>query len=735
MHITLKLSAFVLAGVMLLPSCSTDNLELPSEELYARAFIKEFGLVKPANSFNIATQSKVKVVTQSPTRVKITANVDGREYLFADYSSVDGSQEISFDLPKGVTDIFIRANGKKIPAKVGGTVNLSSKAGRAETSEKFFCNNRISFVETEPRIFPVSDVRDIMEILPEEQPNTNNDGIYSDFSFQAKAGDIMTFYPLFWNTSSHHSLGIYWLDEDGNFEWCHIENKDNWQSTADCSVIYNYTQDLYQTRSGKLTRCNNYDPAKGDENEFVALSGEQCAYLHQENSAFKAVGIKLRFYDNVRFGFFLKVENGSSSKFELDESGKVQIKLAGDNTWGHANHMFFSQAKRNEYVGRIMMDTSTGRYYIKDEVLASISGDESDYKNQKIEYTIPSAPDASIELNHYLNKFFNRETWDVNQWGQAAPSEDGNARYNFFRGLNNFSRAAYVPLPVKDKDGNITRDRTYFAFEDWSNGPIDLNDLIFILDESTVTPYGPGDKPIDPEEPVDPEIPAYEWIIAAEDLGNTYDWDFNDMVVAVSYVTTDDPAKKEIKVRPLAAGGTMPVYLMFDNPATGKTEMIGKELHNWLGGASNAPINVSSNGEEASGETVTIEWTGSEDFSLASHLNKTGLTETVTNMGGFWLLVDKEGKYNASSDFSNVKNDDDSQAVTPNLTKGDSYSPQMICLGGQWCWPQEEQPIHEVYIGFKGWLNDPETVGAKWYGADADFDAARVVTRSSLTNP
>lgn len=101
MHITLKLAAFVLAGATLLPSCSTESLELPQEELYARAFIKEFGLVKPSNSFNIATKSNVKVVTQSPTRVKITAIVDGREYLFADYSAVDGSQDISFDLPKG----------------------------------------------------------------------------------------------------------------------------------------------------------------------------------------------------------------------------------------------------------------------------------------------------------------------------------------------------------------------------------------------------------------------------------------------------------------------------------------------------------------------------------------------------------------------------------------------------------------------------------------------------------
>lgn len=723
MHITLKLSAFVLAGVMLLPSCSTDNLELPSEELYARAFIKEFGLVKPANSFNIATQSKVKVVTQSPTRVKITANVNGREYLFADYSSVDGSQEISFDLPKGVTDIFIRANGKKIPAKVGGTVNLSSKAGRAETGEKFFCNNKISFIETEPRIFESVDVYDIITVLPEEEPNTQHEGVYSDFYFSAKAGDEMTFYPLFWNTSSCHSLGIYWLNDEGEFHWYDLDsngrpiNTEKTVTDKKEAVMNNYMQDLYRSRSGRLFYSNNYDKTNPDAAEWNLASNATsfCSYPGvtegklpdpSESVAFKAIGITLKFYDNVKYGFFLKVK-GQQTPLDIDEDGYV----------GDYSHIFFSQAKRNQYYGRVFKKDN--KYFVKDDITETSNGNIPQY------YT----PDGS-ELYTWQSgdDGFNTTAWRVEWWGSDAQT-------NFKKGITNYSRAAYTTVPQKDKEGNIIRNRSYFAFEDWSNGPIDLNDLIFIMDDSTVGTYDGNDNPIDPEEPVDPEIPAYEWIIAAEDLGNTYDWDFNDMVVAISYVTTDDPAKKEIKVRPLAAGGTMRLYLMFDNPATSKTEMVGKEIHNWLGGASNTPINVSANGEENAGEEVSIEWTSAEAFSLASHLDKTGLNETVTNMGGFWVLVDKEGKYDSSSDFSDVKNDDGSQAVTPNLVKGDSYSPQMICLGGQWCWPQEEQPIHEVYLGFKGWLNEPETVGAKWYGADADFDRTRVVTRASLTKP
>lgn len=712
MHITLKLAAFVLAGATLLPSCSTESLELPQEELYARAFIKEFGLVKPSNSFNIATKSNVKVVTQSPTRVKITAIVDGREYLFADYSAVDGSQDISFDLPKGVTDIFIRANGKKIPAKVGGTVNLNyANINRSSSSRgKSEQESDIKVTLTDDILFASSSkVIRYREKLPEGEYNVGK--VTNDFLYVSTGPFYI--YPVYYNTSRYMSniIGIYYYDKNGDI------------------VVQDFHSNSTETSKGTIYSCSDLE-FKDTETTLYSWSNELNAIkqaCNKEISSFKDLTdddwlIVKGLFENgtIYFGESANVRELKDYSYTVSKDGvNVTIKAKVRNysvVCSSPSYPDNSDTEIDYAFKGYLADIPVGRefgFFIK--------------LNDKLDQ-----PDWGIDPTHTY--FFTED--DLNTDYLWVPTEGGEGYVYHGKDHETPIKGCHAASFTRE-DGMIR-----LCFEDWYNttgkgSDFDLNDMIFYLVglDNTTPIIKDKDDPNPPTPPVDPEIPAYEWIIAAEDLGNTYDWDFNDMVVAVSYVTTDDPAKKEIKVRPLAAGGTMPVYLMFDNPATGKTEMIGKELHNWLGGASNAPINVSSNGEEASGETVTIEWTGSEDFSLASHLNKTGLTETVTNMGGFWLLVDKEGKYNASSDFSNVKNDDDSQAVTPNLTKGDSYSPQMICLGGQWCWPQEEQPIHEVYVGFKGWLNEPETVGAKWYGADADFDAARVVTRSSLTNP
>ena len=50
----------------------------------------------------------------------------------------------------------------------------------------------------------------------------------------------------------------------------------------------------------------------------------------------------------------------------------------------------------------------------------------------------------------------------------------------------------------------------------------------------------------------------------------------------------------------------------------------------------------------------------------------------------------------------------------------------MLCLENHWCWPKEEQGIHEVYYYFQPWLNGEAT---EWYSLPEHWDAARVVTR------
>lgn len=250
MQKSVKLLTFVFAGAALLQSCASDPIEIPRDELYAREFIKEFGVVQPGNPFNVATRCGVRVVTAKATDVKISAKIGGREYLFADYKGIDGTSDIYFDLPGSVKDIFVRANGKKIPAKVGDTVDLRGNVSRTFGNTGKFDEGRMEFNVTDVEYLSASAIREFMENVPENGKNITK--VISDFYFISD-GKPIKFYPIYWNTSSYHALGVYWLDNDGHF------SADN-------------MKDVYYTKSGELEWSEDYC----DGEDVLTYEYEQC---------------------------------------------------------------------------------------------------------------------------------------------------------------------------------------------------------------------------------------------------------------------------------------------------------------------------------------------------------------------------------------------------------------------------------------------------------------------------
>ena len=63
------------------------------------------------------------------------------------------------------------------------------------------------------------------------------------------------------------------------------------------------------------------------------------------------------------------------------------------------------------------------------------------------------------------------------------------------------------------------------------------------------------------QEEIGEEPDIQSWIIACEDLGSSHDFDFNDVVFGVSHYTTDNNSTNELRITALAAGGTLPVEL------------------------------------------------------------------------------------------------------------------------------------------------------------------------------
>ena len=193
------------------------------------------------------------------------------------------------------------------------------------------------------------------------------------------------------------------------------------------------------------------------------------------------------------------------------------------------------------------------------------------------------------------------------------------------------------------------------TIEDHRNDDFDFNDFIFIME---------GEQEHIEENP-------YEYIYATEDLGGTDDYDFNDIVFSVSHVSGQPHAD----VKLLAAGGTLPAEIWFNNTKC------GKEVHEQFGVETSVMVNTAkgttkANLKEVKSYTVEVgkEW---------SHVDA-----AFTEKGnGFKVKVTKDGK--------------DHWVGTPGASDGEA--PQMLVLNPDWLWPIERTSIVEAYSGFGEW--------------------------------
>ena len=199
-------------------------------------------------------------------------------------------------------------------------------------------------------------------------------------------------------------------------------------------------------------------------------------------------------------------------------------------------------------------------------------------------------------------------------------------------------------------------DDVLLGFEDQADN--DMNDMLFRIGGNLTTDEDIEDVPVD--EPKD-----QEWILACEDLGAIGDFDFNDVVFSIQYASGSGKAK----VSPLAAGGTLPIYIRYNG------NQIGSEVHEMFGKPVNEMVNTQTGRYEASAQSIEIDVNA--DFSMSSG-----------NMGGFSVLV--KGISGGQA-----------EAVVAAPTAGSA--PQMICVPAGWSWPKERESIVNSYKGFGEW--------------------------------
>lgn len=240
---------------------------------------------------------------------------------------------------------------------------------------------------------------------------------------------------------------------------------------------------------------------------------------------------------------------------------------------------------------------------------------------------------------------------------------NNNNKFYSNRVLN--SDGLFYSAVVKHSNGDM-----FFGLEDWKQGPenrdkTDCNDITFFVKgvdgSNTDIP-----DPVDPDEtPDDDDDVEMSWILACEDLGSTDDYDFNDIVLEVM----KNASNNAVEVRCLAAGGTLPAYITYNDVEIG-------EAHALLGGQTNQMINTNSFGAASEWQTLTGV---SVDMSI---------DEIIKNIS--IRVTQNEGDAYATE----IKAPETGEA------------PQMIIVPGDWEWPAERKGIETAYPDFTNWSSN-----------------------------
>ena len=266
---------------------------------------------------------------------------------------------------------------------------------------------------------------------------------------------------------------------------------------------------------------------------------------------------------------------------------------------------------------------------------------------------------------------------------------NGNRKYYSNPTLNANDRQAfaYYEADTKitiDEEGNTTdvETNTYICVEDIpvhkedigvdafgqeDAGDMDYNDFIFLLRGKQ---KHVGESGEDTSTPV-------EYYYAVEDLGGSYDYDFNDVVFSVSHVSGVD----HLHVVPLAAGGVLESFICYHGD--GK-EYTSNEVHSYFGLSSTGYVNTK--------DEFTTQPLKGVAFSVPGNWSHTGL-------GG----SDEDATGSTADNGIQVKVIQKDGEVHSIRTPGEGKVPQMLILPKGWEWPTECTRIDEAYPGFGEW--------------------------------
>ena len=713
----LLLCALITAsGTFFLSSCSKDsNLYDPNQKVneYNNSWNQQFGAIDPTQNWNVATTVSATaacptIAGESEMRIYSDAPLEDESNLMAVTKLTNGAGSISFDAKKAANHVFVSIKNSEglfkiynYYAIVNGTVNITPSDYITPTRSGFTRAANCPVIKGEKKTMNLQ-----YKTLAKDAIFWNGNTKTFDEWKQVYQGQSVQYY----NPGPFTTESIVTKNADGSinytvFDFSHVELKPEakWVGSA---------------KNIELTLLNGV----AQEEAVPCWTVGQAYKLFGPGSFFME---SQKYYSNEKINLYTngledlkKVEKGFSI---VTEGGEIKMPVVygataisdrlgyvyykdGQDPLAQPHYILINDARPqsniyfNRWKGQTLNDnmqlgenwnstTESLGSYAKDTKMYGTSyklaffGENHD---QEATYNFPAgyhivffiAPYQPYNPNDYSN---HSGSYNVGEYNYSLPELNKRIHDDNHRDKNTDS-PTYITEP--GQWGNQVSARgaikaaswtfngqTFLGFED-GGGDEDLNDIVFWVEGQYKTPEPPITVP-DPD-PL-PEPQSESWIIACEDLGNTDDIDFNDVVFSVSHTAGETTAK----VTPLAAGGVLPSNIYHGGNNLG-------EIHNLINGAQpNANgqysmLNTGSKGTPGSAITINVP----ADYSVTNH--------------GFTVKV----------------KDQNESIVLESAEIG--TAPQMLVLPGEWAWPTERTPIGTAFPMFVNWSKAANTA-IDWY--------------------
>lgn len=684
------------SGTFFLSSCSKDsNLYDPNQKVneYNNSWNQQFGAIDPTQDWNVATTVSATaacptIAGESEMRIYSDAPLEDESNLMAVTKLTNGAGSISFDAKKAANHVFVSIKNSEglfkiynYYAIVNGTVNITPSDYITPTRSGFTRAANCPVTKGETKVLPNIKYKFDTGVIKYKGGWGNNilsveewkefvktlekGGEYYDVPFE-KIYDNYIFKGFDWSKPiagsavsviEDRNVGITLLNGVAQEEavpcWTLGQG---YKLFGPGTFFKEYIRYYYNEKMSLYT--NGIEDLKKVEKGFsiVTEGGEiklpmvygatqninQLGYVYYKDGQ-----------DPLAQPHYILINDAQPLNNIYFNSWKGQalennMQLAN---WNQADESLFGKSKDTKMYGTSYKLAFFGENHDQEATynfpagyhivffIAPYQPHNGTYTESNYNYSLP-------ELNKRINHL---------DWNNDCPTYEAN------RGA------------IKAASWTFNR-QTFLGFED-GGGDEDLNDIVFWVQGQYKAPEPPITVP-DPD-PL-PEPQSESWIIACEDLGNTDDIDFNDVVFSVSHTAGETTAK----VTPLAAGGVLPSNIYYGGSNLG-------EIHNLINGAQpNANgqypmLNTISKGTPGSAITINVP----ADYSVTNH--------------GFTVKV----------------KDQNESIVLESAEVG--TAPQMLVLPGEWAWPTERTPIGTAFPMFVNWSKAANTA-IDWYKSPAE---------------